>query len=152
MNGVFSGLYNAKTSQYRWLELGLNVPGPGEFSTILEFEDRHGGIGFYGGRHEFDEPGGTKVVVCVYVGPAAEVTLTAPVSTGHGSARWSAHPQLRIAWVQRGAGGGRVEGHRHRHRRRWNGRRHRRGPVMVTRCGRGTRRACRGCAPPSPAR
>lgn len=56
-------------------------------------------IGFYGGRHEFDEPGGTKVVVLIYVGPAAAVTLSAAVSTGHGSARWSAHPQLRIAWI-----------------------------------------------------
>ncbi|GAA1525575.1 hypothetical protein GCM10009827_047870 [Dactylosporangium maewongense] len=56
-------------------------------------------IGFYGGRHEFDEAGGTKVVVAVYVGPAATVTLGAPGATGRGSARWSAHPQLRVAWV-----------------------------------------------------
>ncbi|MET7418775.1 hypothetical protein [Dactylosporangium sp. NPDC005555] len=56
-------------------------------------------IGFYGGRQEFDQPGGTKVVLLTYVGPATEVTLTAPTSTGHGSVRWSAHPQLRIAWI-----------------------------------------------------
>ncbi|MFF5231704.1 hypothetical protein [Dactylosporangium sp. NPDC000521] len=34
------------------------------------------------------------------VGPAAEVALTAPVPRATGSARWSAHPQLRIAWIR----------------------------------------------------
>lgn len=56
-------------------------------------------IGFYGGRFEFDQPGGTEVVLHIYVGPAETVTLAAPVSTGHGSVRWSAHPQLRIGWI-----------------------------------------------------
>lgn len=249
MNGVFSGLYNPKTSQYRRFEGGLMVPAAGQFSTIMEIEDRRGGIvdygvvgapgvtvevtfdgqhatatsaaipvlpgttlfwvrrtgiavgptsqvggptpnlaftardvtgatvatggyvqrsdgqvvikdtavrigdlmptgvtladrgelvlwfagddrstglfagsdtgggeptelrglgrfarppfdiGFYGGRTELDEPGGTKVVLLVYVGPAATVTAAAPVSTGRGSVRWSAHPRLRIAWI-----------------------------------------------------
>ncbi|MEV4516957.1 hypothetical protein AB0K00_49390 [Dactylosporangium sp. NPDC049525] len=56
-------------------------------------------IGFYLGRDEFDQPGGTKVVLLVYVGPGDKVTLAAPVSTGHGSVRWSAHPQLHIGWI-----------------------------------------------------
>ncbi|GAB3826748.1 hypothetical protein [Dactylosporangium cerinum] len=56
-------------------------------------------IGFYYGRFEFDEPGGTHVVLWVYVGPASGVALSAPVSTGHGTLRWSAHPELRIAWI-----------------------------------------------------
>jgi hypothetical protein len=55
--------------------------------------------GFYGGRTEFDEPGGTKAVLFIYVGPAATVSAAAAVSTGRGSVRWSAHPQLRIAWI-----------------------------------------------------
>ncbi|WP_460491208.1 SigE family RNA polymerase sigma factor [Dactylosporangium cerinum] len=47
MNGVWSGLYNPKTSQYRRFEGGL-TPAPGQFSTILEIEDRRGGIVDYG--------------------------------------------------------------------------------------------------------
>jgi len=56
-------------------------------------------IDFYGGRQVFEEAGGTSIVLKTYVGPAATVTLVAPHSTTHGSAAWSAHPELRLAWI-----------------------------------------------------
>lgn len=57
-------------------------------------------IGFYGGYHRIDGPGGTQIVLGVYVGRAARVVMAHPaegVTTG--SARWSAQPELVICWA-----------------------------------------------------
>ncbi|HEU4423590.1 MAG TPA: hypothetical protein VFR67_13745 [Pilimelia sp.] len=57
-------------------------------------------IGFYGGYHQLDGPGGTKILLGTYVGPAARVVMAHPAAgVTTGSAHWSAHPELVLCWA-----------------------------------------------------
>ena len=83
---LYAGRDNGNGKRTELIDLGIYMRPPAD-------------IGFYGGIYGFDQPGGTRVMLRIYVGPGVGVTLAAPVSTGHGSVRWSAHPQLHIGWI-----------------------------------------------------
>jgi hypothetical protein len=58
------------------------------------------GSGFYHGLQTVDGPGGRKIVVGTYVGPADRLVMAHPapgVTTG--SAHWSAYLQLILGWA-----------------------------------------------------
>ncbi|WP_432825131.1 hypothetical protein [Dactylosporangium sp. CA-092794] len=110
-----------------WIHTGHTLSGGGELVFWFDGDDRaataHAGsddgagtvtelkpiaglhrppfaIGFYGGYNTFDLAGGGTVTVGIYAGPAATVEMSGRT---HGSAAWTAHPELRIFWAT-GAG------------------------------------------------
>lgn len=56
-------------------------------------------IGFYRGLDTFELADGSTVTVAKYAGPAATVTMDGANASRQGSARWSAHPEMRIFWA-----------------------------------------------------
>lgn len=77
------------------------VSGPvGHQQDYAHFHQPPDASGFEAGWGVYDGPNGTRVVVGVYTGPAATVTVNAPgVGVTSGTARWSAHPELILFWV-----------------------------------------------------